>query len=87
MVPSFFTLGCIEYNFEPVKMNLKVNQVIKFLIRMMKAFGLHWAGAVNRVHLVGYALMFASQNFGRLRFFSKFLSFFRKFEIFEFSIL
>ena len=29
---------------------------------MMKAYGLHWAGAVNRVHLVGYALMFASQN-------------------------
>ena len=39
---------------------------------MMKAFGLNWAGAVNRVHLVGYALMFASQKyqiFGRFEFF------------------
>jgi len=46
---------------------------------MMKAFGLNWAGAVNRVHLVGYAL--ASQKyqiFGRFEFFFflKFLTFF-----------
>ena len=48
---------------------------------MMKAFGLNWAGAVNHVHLVGYALMFASQKyqiFGRFEIFFenlKFLSF------------
>ena len=65
-------------------MNLKVNQVIKFLIRMMKAFGLHWAGAVNRVHLVGYALMFASQNFGRLGIFFKIFDFFSKISTFRF---
>ena len=58
---------------------------------MMKAFGLNWAGAVNRVHLVGYALMFASQKFqifGRFGIFFKIFDFFfRKFGNFEFSVL
>jgi len=48
---------------------------------MMKAFGLNWAGAVNRVHLVGYALMFASQKFqifGRFGIFFKIFDFFSK---------
>ena len=58
---------------------MNLNQVIKFLIWMMKAFGLNWAGAVNRVHLVGYALMFASQKF---QIFGRFGIFFKIFDFF-----
>ena len=57
------------------------------LIWMMKAFGLNWAGAVNHVHLVGYALMFASQKyqiFGRFEIFSNFFSKIWKFWVFNF---
>ena len=56
------------------------------LIWMMKAFGLNWAGAVNHVHLVGYALMFASQKyqiFGRFEIF--WLFFFENLKILSFQ--